>query len=459
MNTPSNINGATLSWLAIIRCGLVQTALGAIVVLMTSTLNRVMVVELALPAMLPGALVAWHYAVQLSRPRWGYGSDGGRRRTPWIIGGMAVLALGAIGAAAATMLMDNNLLAGIALAAVAFTLIGGGVGASGTSLLAFLATSVTAERRAPAATVVWLMMIAGMVLTATLAGKVLDPFSPERLLLVCSGVCAIAMALTVIGIWGTESRVMRNAAPSTHSASAPTERPPFRTALAEVWAEPKARQFTIFVFVSMLAYSAQDLILEPFAGLVFGMTPGESTQLSGLQNGGVLIGMIMVAVLCSSIGRNRFGSLRAWTIGGCVGSSLALLALVGAAVVGPGWPLKPSVFALGLANGAFAVAAIASMMSLAGSGRESREGVRMGLWGAAQAIAFGLGGFLGTVVVDVMRALFEGPAIAYGSAFALEGIVFLVAAYLAARIGHGLSTKQETLAARPSRLASGTGRL
>ena len=59
---------AGLSWFGIFRLGLVQTALGAIVVLTTSTINRVMVVELALPAMLPGALVALHYAVQVTRP-------------------------------------------------------------------------------------------------------------------------------------------------------------------------------------------------------------------------------------------------------------------------------------------------------------------------------------------------------------------------------------------------------
>ena len=80
-----------LGWFGIVRLGLVQTALGAIVVLTTSTLNRVMVVEMALPAMLPGALVALHYALQIFRPRFGFGSDIGGRRTPWIVGGMAVL--------------------------------------------------------------------------------------------------------------------------------------------------------------------------------------------------------------------------------------------------------------------------------------------------------------------------------------------------------------------------------
>jgi BCD family chlorophyll transporter-like MFS transporter len=84
----------TLSWLQIVRLGVVQMALGAIVVLTTSTLNRLMVVELALPAILPGFLVALHYGIQLSRPQWGYKSDTLGHRTRWIIGGMAMLALG-----------------------------------------------------------------------------------------------------------------------------------------------------------------------------------------------------------------------------------------------------------------------------------------------------------------------------------------------------------------------------
>ena len=92
---------AGLGWGGIVRLGLVQTALGAIVVLTTSVMNRVMVVEYALPAMLPGILVALKDVLQLSRPRVGYGSDVGGRRTPWIVGGMAVLALGGVVAAVA----------------------------------------------------------------------------------------------------------------------------------------------------------------------------------------------------------------------------------------------------------------------------------------------------------------------------------------------------------------------
>jgi BCD family chlorophyll transporter-like MFS transporter len=416
--------GAPLGWLGIVRLGLVQTALGAIVVLTTSTINRVMVVELAMPAMLPGILVALHYAVQILRPRLGYGSDVGGRRTPWIAGGMAVLAVGGIAAAAATAWMSSEPLGGIALAVVAFLLVGIGVGAAGTSLLVLLAKRVEPRRRAAAATIVWMMMIAGFAVTATVAGHFLDPFSPARLVAVTATVSGAAFVLTLLALRGVEGA----AAVAAPRAVAHT---PFRLALAQVWAEPQARRFTVFVFVSMLAYSAQDLILEPFAGAVFGYTPGESTKLSGLQHAGVLAGMLLVALAGSGLAGTRVGSLRTWTIGGCLVSAVALASLAAAGWTGPAWPLRASVFVLGAANGAFAVAAIGSMMTLAGAGRESREGVRMGLWGAAQALAFGLGGFLGTAASDLARCLVAAPGSAYASVFAAEALLFLISARLA----------------------------
>jgi BCD family chlorophyll transporter-like MFS transporter len=413
---------STLGWLGIVRLGLVQTALGAIVVLTTSTMNRVMVVELALPAMLPGALVALHHTIQLLRPRLGHGSDVGGRRTPWIVGGMAALALGGTGAALGTAWMASDVTAGVLLAIVSFVLIGIGTGAAGTSLLVLLAKQVEPSRRAAAATITWTMMIVGFIVTATLAGHFLDPYSPQRLVAVTAITALAAFALTLVAVAGVER------AHTTLADAAAAAGLPFRAALAQVWKEPQARRFTVFVFVSMLAFSAQDLILEPFAGAVFGFTPGESTQLSGLQNGGVLAGMLLVALASSR--RLGFGSLRAWTIGGCLASAAALIALAIGGLT-PGWPLRANVFALGMANGAFAVAAIGSMMSLASVGHAGREGVRMGLWGAAQAIAFALGGFAGTVASDLAHALAGSSAQAYGSVFAAEGLLFLVAARLA----------------------------
>lgn len=417
-----------LGWGGIARIGLVQLALGAIVVLTTSTLNRVMVVELALPAMLPGALVGLHYAIQILRPRWGYGSDVGGRRTPWIIGGMFALGLGGVLAACATALMASNLMLGVALAVFAFMVIGCGVGASGTSLLVFLAVRVSARRRAAAATIVWLMMIAGIAVTAGVAGKLLDPFSYERLIAVTAAVSVFAFLMTIVAIWGLEGT---RAAVRKESAADKQNQPKFMTAIREIWNEPKARHFAVFVFASMLAYSAQDLVLEPFAGAVFGMTPGESTQLSGTHHGGVFIGMILVAVLGSGFGKGRFGSMRAWTVGGCIASAMAHTSLALAGSIGPEFPLVPAVFLLGVANGTFAVAAIGSMMGLVRSGKENREGTRMGVWGAAQALAFGIGGFIGTMVLDAVRYMSGSPEAAFATVFALEAALFVMSARLA----------------------------
>ncbi len=425
-----------LGWFGIFRLGLVQMALGAIVVLTTSTLNRVMVVELALPAMLPGALVGWHYAVQMSRPRWGYGSDMGGARTPWIIGGMAILGFGAIGAAGATALMESSVLWGVFAAFLAFFGIGVGVGAAGTNLLALLATRTAPPRKAAAAAIVWIMMIFGFVVTAGVAGQMLDPFSMTRLVIVTSAVSAVAFAVSSLAVWNIEKGVAR-------APVRPAVKTPFRQAVAEVWNERQARRFTIFVFVSMLAYSAQDLILEPFAGIIYGYTPGESTKLAGVQNGGVLIGMIATAIVGTTIGKSRAGFMRAWTMGGCVASAASLLALAAGALIGSNWPLQLNVFMLGLSNGAFAVAAIGSMMALASAGKNGREGTRMGIWGASQAIAFGLGGFLGAAAIDATRAVFMDVSSAFAFVFGFEGLMFLVAAVLAARVGRSSADRMK----------------
>lgn len=437
--------------LAVLRLGLVQASLGAMVVLSTSTLNRVMVVEMALPAFIPGLLLALHYVVQISRPRMGHGSDLGRRRSPWILGGMVVLGAGSWLAALATVLMGQpSPAAGMVLALLAYSLIGLGVAASGTSLLALLAKRVPAPRRAAAATTVWILMIAGFVLTAVVSGHFLDPFSPERLLRVSAGVALAAIAVTALALLGLEgpglpTQAQTDAAGAPVAAAAPAS---FKQALAEAWAEPRARRFTVFVFVSMLAFSMQDLILEPFAGLVFGLSPGATTQLSGTQHGGALLGMLAAAAAGSRWAGRHWGSVRSWTVWGCVASSLALLGLFSAGLQGPGWPLQANVFLLGLSTGAFSIAAIASMMGLAGghAGADAdadteggapaggQEGVRMGLWGAAQALAFALGGLLGTSASDLLRWGLGDIGLAYGLVFLLDAGLFLWAARLAAGV-------------------------
>jgi BCD family chlorophyll transporter-like MFS transporter len=410
-------------WFSIVRLGLVQAAIGAVVMLATSLLNRVMVVEYGMAAAVPAGLVALHYAVQLARPVWGHGSDRGHARTPWIIGGVAVLGLGAMLAVLALPLAP---LPANFLLLLGFVLIGAGVGAAGTSLLALLAAGVAPQRRAAAAAVTWIMMVMGIVISAGTAGAMLDPFSWGRLVQVSGSIALAALVLTVAATFRLE-RGVRAAAPEPEHQTSLAE------ALRAVFAETAARRFTVFVFLSMLAYSMQDLILEPFAGIVFGMTPAQSTSLSAVQHSGVLLGMIIAGVGGSAFAGRAAGELRGWIAAGCVGSALALAGLAVGAGVGPGWPLAANIGALGFANGVFAVSAIGAMMSLAGSGSGADTGVRMGVWGAAQGIAFGLGGLAGAVGVDLARHA-ESDGRAFQTIFAVEAMLFMAAAVMAARI-------------------------
>ncbi len=417
-------------WLSIIRLGLVQAAIGSIVMLATSLLNRVMVVEYGMAAAVPAGLVALHYAVQFARPAWGHGSDRGHARTPWIVGGIAVLGLGAMIAVLALPLGKAQPLLADAVLLLGFVLIGAGVGAAGTSLLALLAAGVAPQRRAAAAAVTWIMMVMGIVLSAGTAGALLDPFSWGRLVAVSGGIALAALALTILATFRLE-RAVPFAVPEAVRETG------LGDALRAVFAETAARRFTVFVFLSMLAYSMQDLILEPFAGIVFGMTPAQSTSLSAVQHSGVLMGMIAAGVGGSAFSGRAAGELRGWIAAGCVGSALALAGLAVGAGVGPGWPLAANIGVLGFANGVFAVSAIGAMMSLAGASSEAGgradTGLRMGVWGAAQAVAFGLGGLIGAVGVDLARRA-ESDGRAFQTIFTLEAMLFMAAAVMAARI-------------------------
>lgn len=416
-----------IGWFSIVRLGAVQAAIGAIVMLATSLLNRVMVIEYGVAAAIPAALVAWHYAVQLSRPLWGHQSDHSRARTPWIIGGLGVLALGMLLAVDMTIMMGDGAMLPLLGCIAAFSLIGVGVGMSGTALLALLASRVAPARKPAAAAITWTMMIAGIVVAAGLSGAFLDPFSAARLAIVVSLVVLGAFCLAVLALHGFERRTI---ALTPSFGDAPVGQS-FPDALRAIWADAQARRFTWFVFVSMVAYSMQDLILEPFAGLVFEFTPGQSTQLAGVHHGGILLGMLATGAGGTLYARAFGQNAKLWIVLGCFGSAVMLGGLSLAAHIGPDWPLTANIFGLGITNGVFAVAAVGAMLGLASDGHGGSEGARMGVWGAAQAIAFGTGGLTGAMIVDLLRRSADGDNAAFATVFVIEAGMFIFAALVA----------------------------
>ena len=415
------IHQNTLGWFSIFRLGLVQACLGAVVVIMTSTLNRLMVVELSMAATVPGFLVGLHYAVQLSRPKWGLISDLENNRTKWINLGMLILGVGANLATLSLVLFNSNPFLAILLSIFAYTLIGLGVGAAGTSLLALMAKHTSERRRPAAAMITWLMMIFGIAMTAGVVGALLDPYSFGLLLRIVAGLTVLTLIVSIVSTWKIENSLDK-------IKQKDGEQLPLLEELKSLWEHSKTRNFTIFVFLSMTAYFMQELILEPYAGIVFQYTPSETTSLSGMQNGGVFIGMLTVGILATAL---KLGTLKSWVQAGCFGSCFMLISIMLLGQFNSSFPLEFAVIGLGFFNGMFAVAAIGSMMSLAGSGSKSREGTRMGLWGAAQAIAAGFGGLLGTILVDLLQVANLSPVNAYGMVFSLEAGLFALAALLA----------------------------
>jgi BCD family chlorophyll transporter-like MFS transporter len=420
----SSVQG--IGWFSIIRLGAVQAAIGAMVMLATSLLNRIMVVEYGILAAVPAGLVAWHYAVQMGRPLFGHQSDRSARRSPWIVFGMGILIFGTLLAVDATIFMSGGGVMPYMLAIAGFTLIGVGVGMSGTALLALLASRVAAERKPAAAAISWTMMVAGIVVSAAVTGLYLENFSEARLAIICSLVALGAFSLAMLALRGLEDGSLPVSRPAAQGPAIP-----FAQVLREIRSDPQALRFTGFVFISMLAYSMQDLILEPFAGIVFDMAPGASTKLASVQHGGVLIGMLLTGAGGTLYAR-RFGqNVKLWIVLGCFASAIMLAGLAIAAQVGAAWPIRANVFGLGLSNGIFAVAAVGAMLGLASDGQQAGEGARMGVWGAAQAIAFGLGGLFGALLVDRLRSGGGADGAAFGTAFALEALMFVIAALVA----------------------------
>ena len=433
-----------MNWFSIFRLGLVQLCIGSSVVIPLSTLNRLMKVELALPATIAGFLIALHYAVQLTRVNWGHLSDKSQNRSQWIVLGMLILGIGGILASASIPLIENRFSYGIILALFSYSLIGFGVGAAGTPLLALLATYSSKSQKGFAASITFLMMILGLAITGITVGTILDPYSHQKLLKITSSLAIITIIISFLSLRNLE-RSLQN---SSHALTPNTINSdvPILEGIKKVWMEREARLFTIFIFISMGAFSMQDPILEPFAGEVFGFTVGESTKLDGFHKIGTLIGIISI-VLCLSKFRIGFGSLsivknerlgseKLWLITGCLFSALSLfiISLLALTFTEPNL-LNSVVFIFGISNGVFTAGVLGTMLHLASRGSgDNKEGTRMGIWGAAQAYATMIAVFFSTLLVDILGLIMTSLPSVYGIVFLTAASFFIASAYLGSLI-------------------------
>lgn len=416
-----------------LRMAAFPLSIGITSVLVSGTLNRVMIVEQGMSASLVGACFALPLLIAPLRVWIGYQSDTrplwGQRRTPYIVAGMLLSVVGMMSAVLLVLaLPDNNLPLAVALTAavmVAFLAYGLGRHMSSNTFEALIADTFHGSQRPRAVTLFKVAMFVGIIGTAVVLGILLDPFSPTRLALITASALLLTLLLTLLAVVGQERR-----GDHIDAAIAEARAVSFRATIATVvWPDPRMRRFFALVMLVIVGTLAQDILLEPYGGLVLGMTPGETTRLTGLWGVGTVL-----AMLAAGLGLiQRYGYMTVLRGG------LGITIVVFGGLIGAGFLQQPIlfqglVFILGLGTG---LAAAGLLTAVVEQTTTARAGTLMGVWGVAHESGEALGGLLGGGVVDLVRLLSGGNSwLAYSTVFALEAGLLLVALLL---MGHASS--------------------
>jgi BCD family chlorophyll transporter-like MFS transporter len=184
----------------LLRLSLFQVSVGMTTVLLTGTLNRVLIVELNVPAVLVAAMVAIPFLFAPFRALIGFKSDTHRshlgwRRGPYIwfgsllqFGGLAImpfalLIAGGRGTGAEWI--------GHAAAILAFLLVGAGIHTTQTAGLA-LANDLAPEHARPrVVALLYVMLLVGMLISGVLMGLILADFEEVKLIGVVQGAAVL----------------------------------------------------------------------------------------------------------------------------------------------------------------------------------------------------------------------------------------------------------------------------
>jgi BCD family chlorophyll transporter-like MFS transporter len=414
----------TSKFLSHLRMAAFPLGLGLTSVLVSGTLNRVMIVELDIPAALVGLFFALPLLISPLRIWLGYRSDAhplwGLRREPFIIFGALISGLGIAGAALAVLKLDGPGL--VISAAAAFLAYGIGKNLSSNTFEALISDKFTGDQRPRAVTFYKVAMFAGIMSAAILLGRLLDPFSTQRLWWIVLSAVALAFSLAVGGVLRQEPRKDTLKAETRQVR----ERPFAETFKTLIWQDPQIRRFFIFVMLTVIGTLAQDVLLEPYAALVLGMSVGQTTSLTAIWGAGTLLSMAVTGMWLIK----RFGYVRVVRVGLLMGMvTFAGLILAGFLRV-PGLFLG-LVFCLGLSTGLSASGMLTAVIEFTTS---TRAGLLMGVWGVAHNLGQAAGGLISGAVVDLVRLLNGDALAAYGTVFALEAGLLLLALFTLNRV-------------------------
>lgn len=438
---------ATLSLLTMFRLGLFQMGLGIMSVLTLGVLNRVLIDELKVPAILAASAIAMHQFVAPARVWFGQMSDAKPlfklHRSGYVWCGAVLFALIVFLAVQVTWQLGSSLstqgwtvatYAWAGLLGLIFAGYGLALSASSTPFAALLVDVSDEDNRSKLVGIVWSMLMVGIIIGAIISSSLLDQIaldSPLELLQAAMNrlfliVPAVVVGLAFVATWGIEQRYSRFSTRTRTTSRDREDGITLRQSLRVLTASRQTGLFFSFLLVMTISLFMQEPVLEPYGGEVFGMKLAETTRLNAYWGTGTLIGLASTGfLLVPRLGKQRTTKVGCWLVAGCFG----LIILAGFTHTQA--ILTGALLLFGLASGITTTGAISLMLDLTAA---ATAGTFIGAWGLAQAMARALATVTGGTVLTLGKQVFANQVLAYGLVFALQAVGMLLAVQLLNRV-------------------------
>jgi BCD family chlorophyll transporter-like MFS transporter len=406
-----------------LQLGLIHVAVAMTLVPINSTLNRVMRKELALSATLVALLASFPYLFSPIQIAIGSYSDRhpvfGLRRTPYILVGLILCALGVVIAPQVAFLMAEDMGLGILAGVVAFGAWGMGYNLSSVSYLSLASELSGEDGRGKTIATMWFMMIVSIIGTAIAISRMVDPYTPEAMMRAFTTVGASALILGLLGLLWLEPRSKAD------SVNTQSESYTIKQMLSAILDNPIARTFFVYLLLLLAALLGQDVLLEPFAAEAFGMSVTATTRITSLWGTFVLIAIIIAGLLEGRVHKRTVA--QAGNLGALAGFIVIILS---------GFIQSLNVFytgvtLLGIGTGLSTVANLSLMFDLTVAGN---VGLYIGAWGFSNALSRLTGSLLGGVVRDGVTQVTGQALSGYIVVFGIEAAMLVAAAIMLARI-------------------------
>jgi BCD family chlorophyll transporter-like MFS transporter len=427
----------------LLRLSLFQASVGMALVLLVGTLNRVMIVELQVPATLVAVMVALPVLWAPLRALIGFRSDHHRcalgwKRVPFIwmgtmiqFGGLAIMPFALLVLSGGGNAAAWPTWVGQAGAGLAFLLVGAGLHTTQTAGLALATDLAPPQSRPKVVGLMYVMLLLGTIVSATVFGALLQPFSPGRLVQVIQGAGVATLVLNALALWKQEARVRGQ--PRLPRSEEPS--------FAEAWAHYAGGERTLARLLAIglgtLAFGMQDVLLEPYGGQVLGLSVGATTWLTATLAFGGLVGFSAASAVLS-----RGADAARMAMAGAAVGVPAFAAVIASAGIGSVPLFATGVLLIGLGGGVFGHGTLTMTMNAA---PRDQVGLALGAWGAVQATAAGAGMAAGGLLRDLVAGLAQrgslgpdlaGPATGYAFVYGIEIVLLLAtAAVMGGQVG------------------------